>query len=82
MVRNGVDLFVDFHGADLRRKGAARAPGDDDGGQQYGELAQHRYRDHIGDEDLGAELAQLDCALIGDHQANEKRDQRDNRDGV
>ncbi len=79
---HGVDLLVDLHGADLRREGAPGAPGDDDRGQQDGELAQHRYRHHIDDEYLGAELAQLNGALIGDHQADEKGDQTDDRDGV
>src|SRR6185312_6236779 len=34
-----VDLLVDLHGAELGGEGAARAPGDDDGGEQHAELA-------------------------------------------
>src|SRR5713226_2227234 len=52
-----VDLLVDLHGAELGSKGAARASGDDDGGEQDAELAQHAEAEQLDDgqrRDAGA----------------------------
>ena len=46
------------------------------------ELAQHRQADQIGDEDVGAVLPQLVGALIGDHDAEQERQQPDDRQRV
>src|SRR5688572_12462318 len=74
-----VDLVVQLHGADLGRERAARAAGDDDGGQQHAELAQHRDSDEIDDEDLAAELPELLRADVGDDHRDQEGDQRHDR---
>jgi hypothetical protein len=74
---HGVDLLGHGHGADLRGIGRARAPGDDDGGDQRRELAQHRQAHQVGHEDVGAVLPQLRGALVGHHDAQQERQQPD-----
>ena len=74
-----VDLLGDLHRADLRRVGRSGAAGDDDRGQQRRQLAQHRERDQVDDEDVGAEALQLVGALVGDHDAHQERQQAGDR---
>ncbi len=74
-----VDLLVEFHGADLGRERAAGAAGDDYGGQQNAQLAQHADSDQVHDEDLRTEVAQLLCAHVGDDDADQERNERDDR---
>ena len=69
---HGIDLLVDLHGADLGREGAARAARDDDRGQQHAQLAEHADADGLDGEGLGAELAELLDALVGDHHADQE----------
>ena len=77
-----VDLLVDLHRADLGGEGAARAAGDDDRRQQHPELAQDRDAEQVDRVDLGAEPAQLIGALIGHDDADQKRQQPDDRQRV
>ena len=76
-----VDLFVELHGADLGREGAARAARDDDGGEQHAQLAQHADGDEVDHEDFRAVLARLLRGDVGNDQRDQKGDQRDDRDG-
>jgi len=69
---HGVDFLVDLHGADLGGEGAARAAGDDDRGEQHAQFAEHADADGFHREGLGAELAQLLHALVGDHHADQE----------
>ncbi len=78
----GVDLLGHRHGADLRCVGGTRAPGDDDGGDQGRELAQHRQADEIGNKNVGSVLPELVGALIGDDDSEQERQQSDDRQGV
>ena len=57
-------------------------PGDHDRGQQDPDLAQGRDAEQVDREDLGAEAAQLIGALIGHHDADQERDQADDRQRV
>ena len=50
MVLQGIDLFIDLHGAELRRKRRARAPGHDDAGHHRPHLARHAQPDQVGDD--------------------------------
>ncbi len=77
---HGVDLLVDLHGADLGGEGAARAASDDDRGQQHAELAEHADADGLDGEDLGAELAKLLHALVGDHYADQEAENTHDRE--
>ena len=77
-----VDLLAHLHRADLGGDGAARAAGDHDRGQQHAELAQDQDADEVDDEDLGAEIAQLEGALLRDDGADDGRHQHDDRDGA
>ena len=72
-----VDLLVDLHRADLGGKGAAGAAGDDDRGHQHAQFAQDADRQQVDGIDLGAELAQLVGALVGDHHPDQKRQHAD-----
>jgi hypothetical protein len=79
---HGIDLLVDLHGADLGREGRAGAPGHDDRRQHDRHLAQDADPDQVHGEDLGSELLELIGALIGQHHADQERDQADDRHGV
>ena len=59
--RQRVDLLAHLHRADLGGDGAARAAGDHDRRHQHAEFAQHQDADQIDDEDVGAEIAQLEA---------------------
>ena len=74
---HGVDLLGDLHRADLRRKGRARAAGDHDRGHQHAELANGDPADKVDGVDLGAELGELDRALLGDDDADQEAHQPD-----
>ena len=74
---HGVDLLGDLHRADLRREGRARAAGDHDRGHQHAELAHRDPADEVDGVDLGAELRELDRALLGDDDADEEAHQPD-----
>ena len=54
-----VDFFVELHRADFGGERGARAAGNDDGGEQHAELAQHADGDDIDHEDFGAVFARL-----------------------
>ena len=75
-----IDLLVELHRAELGGEGAAGAAGDDDRGEQHAELAQHADGHQVDHEDVGAELAQLLRAQVGDDDADEKGDERHDRD--
>src|SRR6185437_13500250 len=72
---------VDLHRADLGGEGAARAAGDDDRGQQHAKLAREGEAEQIDGENLGAVIAQLIGALIGEDDADEKGQESDDRQG-
>ncbi len=78
----GIDLFIDLHGAELRRIRRARAPGHDDAGHDRPHFARHAQPDQVGDIDLGAKLPQLDGPHKGQDQANEKADEGHNAQGL
>ena len=71
----GIDFFVDLHGAQLRRKGCAGAPGHDDARHHAAHLAGHPQAQQIDAEDLRPKLAQLYGPHKGQDQANEKADE-------
>ncbi len=73
----GVDLLVDLHGAELGGEGGAGAAGDDDAGHQCADLAHHADGHQVGDEDLRADQLQLVGAEVGEDQADEEADHRD-----
>ena len=79
---DGIELLADLHGADLRGEGRPRSSGDDDGRHQAAELSQDSDAKQIDGEHLGAELAQLIGALVGDDDADEERQQPDDRQRV
>ena len=72
-----VDLLAHLHGAELGGVGAARAAGDHDGDDQHADLAQDQNADQVDDVMLGAELAEMEDALLGDDAADQKGDQQD-----
>ena len=74
-----VDFLGDGHGADLRRIRRAGAAGSDDGGDQRREFAQHGEAHEIGDVNIGAIAAQLIGALVRNDDAEQKRQQPDDR---
>ncbi len=76
-----VGFLVELHDPDLGGKGAARAARHDDGGQQHAHLAQCRDGHQIDHENIGAETRQLLRAEVGHDHADEKCDQRDDRNG-
>jgi hypothetical protein len=82
MVRSRVHFLGDLHGADLSGVGRAGAAGDDDGGDQRRQFAQHGQRHQFNDEDVGAIGFELLTALIGDHNSHHERQQGDDRQRV
>ena len=74
-----VDLLAHLHRAELGRVGAARAAGDHDGDDQHADLAQHEDADHVDDVLLGAELAEMEEALLGDDAADQEGDEQNDR---
>jgi hypothetical protein len=74
--RRKLDLLIDLHGAQSRGKGGAGAAGDDDAGHQRANLAHHADGDEVGDEDLGADHAQLVGTEIGENQPDQETDHR------
>ncbi len=63
-------------------KAAPERPADDDRRHQRRELAGDREPDEIGDEDVGAELLQLDRGLEGGHEPDQEVDHQHDRDAV
>ena len=78
---HGVDLFLHFHRSDRRGEGRPGPARNNDGCQQNAQLAQHRDRDQLDHENLGPELFQLSGPLKGQHNADQKTHQGNNRDG-
>ena len=78
---HGVDFLGDFHHADLRRVGRARAARHHDGRNQGRQLAGHGNGDHVHHEDVRPELLQLHRALVGYDHADEKAGQGDDGQG-
>ena len=74
-----VDLLAHLHGAELGRVGAAGAAGRHDGHDQHADLAQHQDADHVDHIGVGAELAEVENALLGDDAADQERDQHHDR---
>ena len=75
-----VDLLAHLHRAELGGVGAARAARDHDGDDQHADLAQHQDADQIDDVVLGAELAEMEDALLRDDRADQEGDQQDDAD--
>ena len=74
-----VDLLARLHDADLGGERGARAPGDENRGDQHAHLAQHRYGDQIDRQVLAALRSQLGDTLIGDDDADHHCEQPDDR---
>ena len=75
----GVDLLAHLHGAELGGIGAARPARDHDGDDQHADLAQHQDADHVDHVLVGAELAEMEEALLGDDAADQERDEQNDR---
>ena len=74
-----VDLLAHLHGAEFGGVGAARAARDHDRHQQHADFAQHQHAEHIDDENVGAEFAEMKDALLGNDAADQKSDQHHDR---
>ncbi|MCY1538898.1 hypothetical protein D9M68_744610 [compost metagenome] len=72
-----VDLLVGLHRADLRGKGAGRAPGHEDGGQQHTELAQEGEGHQVDRINAGAEVGEDGRTEKGHHRADQEGQQGD-----
>ena len=77
-----VDFLGQLHRADLGGEGGARAAGDHDRGHQHAELLDRASADQVDGEHLGAELAKLDRALLGDDDPDQEAHQPDDPEGV
>ena len=64
--RQRVDFLAHLHRAEFGGVGAARAAGDHDRDDQHADFAQHQNADHVDDIGIGAELAEMEEALLGD----------------
>ena len=78
----GVDLLAHLHGAELGRVGAARASRHHDRHDQHADLAQHQDADHVDHVLVGAELAEMEEALLGDDAADQEGDEQHDRHGL
>ena len=74
-----VDLLAHLHRAEFGGVGAAGAARHHDRHQQHADLAQHQHAEHVDDEDVGAELAEMKDALLRDDAADQEGDQHDDR---
>src|SRR6266436_5966106 len=70
-----VDLLIRVHRAELSREGGTGSARHDDGGHDAADLARHRDRDQVGDEDRGAELLELDGADEREDEPDQEADQ-------
>ena len=77
-----VDFLGQLHRADLRREGGAGAAGDHDRGHQHAQLLDRASADQVDREHFGAELAELDRALLGDDDPDQEAHQADDAEGV
>src|SRR5580692_9133807 len=75
----GVDLLAHFHRTELGGVGAAGSARHHDRHQQHADFAQHQHAQHVDDEDIGAELAEVENALLGNDAADQEGDQSDDR---
>ena len=62
-----------------RGKGAPRAPGNNNGGQQHTKFAEHADGHRLHREGFGAELLELLDALVGDHHTDQEAEDADDR---
>src|SRR5512143_2004331 len=62
---HGIEFFVHAHRADLRRECRSRTSGDNDRGDQSGDLAQQTNAKKVDGEDFGAKTLELVGTLIG-----------------
>ena len=67
--REGVDLLVRLHAADLGREGGPGAAREDDARHHGAHLARHRDADQVGDPDVAAEAPEHDGPGIGERHA-------------
>ena len=74
-----VDFLAHLHGPELGRVGAARPARNHDGHNQHPDLAQHEDTHHVDDVFVGAELPEMEEALLGDDAADEEGDEEDDR---
>jgi hypothetical protein len=77
MVRIASISSVSFIVPSCAAKGGARAAGDHDRGHQHAHFAQGQAPDQVDREHLGAELRELDRALLRDDHADEEAHQAD-----
>ena len=77
-----VDLFIDLHGAELRREGGPGAPGHDDRSDERSHLAHRADPDEVRHVDLGAEHAELRGCEERDRHADERGEQTDDRERI
>ena len=80
--RQCVDLFVDFHRADLSRIGRPGAPGHDNGGHERRHFAHHGQRDEIRRIDTGPECLELHDTDKSEDHAEQKADQAHDGQGL
>ena len=82
MVRRASISSRIFMEPELGGVGAARAAGDHDGHDQDTDFAQHEDADHVDDVFVGAELAEMKEALLGDDAADQEGNEQDDRHGL
>ena len=78
--RQGVDFFAHLHRPEFGGIGAARPTGDHDGDDQDADLAEHEDFDEV--DDLRAELAEVEDALLGNDGADQEGNQSHDRYGL
>ena len=71
-----VDFLLDLHRAELGREGGPRSPRQHDRGHQRAHLLRHGDPHEVRDEDLHAELPELDRPAEGQDDAGQDADQR------
>ena len=77
-----VDFLAHLHRAKLGGVGAAGAARHHDGDEQHADFARDQNADHVDDIVLGAELAEMEEALLRDDAADEEGNQQDDRRGL
>ena len=81
-MRKRVDLLAHLHRAKLGGVGAAGAARHHDGHEQHADFARDQNADHVDHIVLGAELAEVEEALLRDDAADEEGNQDDDRRGL
>ena len=80
--RQRIDLLGDAHHAELRRHRRAGASRHQHRHQHRPQFADDAHAEDVHDEDVGAEILQLQRGQVGQHDADQKADQRGDRHGA